>query len=229
MRGKENAMLRRGTLLVVAVAMGLFASACGRPEKVVITKYFEAVNQKDSQTLSSFATVDLNLAHVDDWSLVGVAEENDAPAPLAELLEQQKQADAKVTATRRKIMDYNIQHTGEVDQVKELRRGSKPIPAKLEGVARIWEEFVKEDREVKRAAAEAKARVETEKRIMTLSLGRVEDDMTGTMHTSVLNLDLTLSGQVKPYQMTLRQYKVQNAAGYKPMSRWIVVALAPKQ
>jgi hypothetical protein len=198
-------MSRRGTLLA-AVAVGLVASACGRPEKVVITKYFEAVNQQDS-----------------------VVEEQDTPAPLAELLEAQKKADASVTEHRRKIMDYNIRHTADVDAVKELRKAGKPIPAKLESVGRAWEEFVQKDREVKRAAAEAKARVDAEKQIMTLSMNQFDDTVTGTMHTSAIELELTISGQQQPYLMTLRQYKVQTPAGYKPMSRWIVVSLAPKQ
>jgi hypothetical protein len=224
---KEDAMLRRGTLLV-AVAACLAASACGRPEKVVIAKYFEAVNQQDTQTLGSFATVDLNLKHVDGWSLTRVVEENDAPAPLVELLQKQKEADSAVSVHRRAMMDYNLRNTGEVDQVKELRKNSKPIPPRLESVARAWEAFGQKDRELKRAAAEAKAKVEAERQMMTMSMAKVEDDVAGTMHTSVIELELTVSGQKKPYLMTLRRYNVRTASGYKPMSRWIVSGLAPK-
>jgi len=220
-------MLRRGTLLV-AVGVCLAASACGRPEKVVIAKYFEAVNQQDSQTLSSFATVDLSLKHVDDWSLTRVAEESDAPAPLAELLQKQKEADSAVSVNRRAIMDFNLRNTGDVDQVKDLRKNSKPIPPRLDGVARAWEAFGQKDRELKRAAADAKSKVEAERQMMGMSMGKVDDDVTGTMHTSVIELELTVGGQKKPYLMTLRRYKVQAPSGYKPMSRWVVSGFAPK-
>ena len=220
-------MLRRGTLLV-AVSVCLAAIACGRPEKVVITKYFEAVNQQDSQTLSSFATVDLSLKHVDDWQLVRVAEENDAPAPLAELLQKQKEADAAVSAHRRAIMDYNLGHTSEVDRVTDLRRNKKPIPPALEGAAKIVDGFLEKRKELARVAGDAKAKVDAERQMMTMSMGKVDDDVTGTMHTSMIELELTVNGQKKPYNMTLRRYKVQAANGYKPMSRWVVSGLAPK-
>jgi len=224
---KEDAMLRRGTLLV-AVAACLVASACGRPEKVVIAKYFEAVNQQDNQTLGSFATVDLSLKHIDAWSLTRVVEESDVPAPLTELLQKQKEADGAVSVHRRAIMDYNLRNTTEVDQVRALRKDNKPVPPRLEGVARAWEAFGQKDRDLKRAAAEAKAKVDAERQMMTMSMAKVEDDVTGTMHTSVIELELTAGGQKKPYVMTLRRYKVQTASGYKPMSRWIVSGLAPK-
>jgi hypothetical protein len=224
---KEDAMSRRGTLLV-AVAMGLAASACGRPEKVVITKYFEAVNQQDSGTLSSFATVDLNLKRVDHWNLVRVVEESDVPAPLAELLQKQKDADGAVTAHKREIMNYNLGHTTEVDNVSDLRKNKKPIPPSLEGVAKIYDAFVEKRKELARLAAEAKGKVEAERQMMTLSMGKVDDDVTGTMHTSVVELELSIEGKMLPYLMTLRRYKVQTAAGYRPMSRWVVSSLAPK-
>jgi hypothetical protein len=224
---KEDAMSRRGMLLV-AVAMGLAASACGRPEKIVITKYFEAVNQQDSGTLSSFATVDLNLKRVDHWSLVRVVEEGDVPAPLAELLQKQKDADAAVTAHRRTVQNYNLEHTLEVDQVKEARKAGSRVPARLDAVAQTWETFVQKEKELRRAAAEAKGKVEAERQMMTLSMGKVDDDVAGTMHTSVVELELTMEGKTQPYLMTLRQYKVQTAAGYRPMSRWVVSSLAPR-
>lgn len=220
-------MSRRGTLLV-AVAACLAASACGRPEKVVIAKYFEAVNQKDNQTLSSFATVDLNLKHVDDWSLTRVVEESDAPAPLAELLQKQKDADAAVAANRRAIMDYNLGHTSEVDRVTDLRRNKKPIPSSLEGAAKVVDGFLEKRKELARVAGDAKAKVDAERQMMTMSMGKVDDDVTGTIHTTVVELDLTIGGQKTPYLMTLRRYKVQAPNGYKPMSRWVVSGLTPK-
>jgi hypothetical protein len=201
-------MLRRGTLLVAA---SLLAIACGRSETIVISKYFSAVNQKDTQTVTSFATVDFG-QHVDDWRVVKVVEE----------------ADAAVTAHKREIMNYNLGHTTEVDRVSDLRRNKKPIPGSLEGVAKIYDAFVEKRRELARAAAEAKAHVEAERQIVALSVGKLDDDTTGNMRTSVIELELTLNGQKQPYLMTLRQYKLQTATGYKPMSRWIVTGLTPK-
>jgi hypothetical protein len=217
-------MLRRGTLLVAA---SLLAIACGRPEKIVIDKYFSAVNQRDTATVTSFATVDLE-QKVDDWRLVQVVEEAEVPAPLVELLQKQRDAEAAVTAHKREIMNYNLGHTTEVDKVSDLRKNKKPIPPSLEGVAKIYDAFVEKRKELARLANEAKARVETERQIVTMSAGKLDDDVTGTMRTSVLELELTINGQPQPYLMTLRQYKLQTATGYKPMSRWIVTGLAPK-
>jgi hypothetical protein len=225
---KEDGMKRRGTFLA-AIALAAVAVACGNPLKFVVDKYFGAVNQGDSQTLSSFATVDFD-KKVQSWKVVQILAAAEAPAPLPDLVQKAKDAEAAVTANKRDMRNYNFDHTVEVDQVKELRKNGRPIPARLQSVAGTWDKFIERAKELQRALAEAKSAVEKEKHSVMLSVSGVEnvETLKGTLITQQLELLLTVDGQQRPYMMTLRQYKMEAVAGIRPMSRWVVTGLEPK-
>ncbi len=221
-------MMRRGTLLAITV-LTVVAAACSKPEKLVVENYFRAVNQGDTQTLTSFATVGFD-KKVDGWKLVGTLSQNEVPAPLPELTQRLKDAEAASTQHRREITNYNLDHTLEVDQVKEARRSGGKVPARLQGVADTWDKFLQKDKELKRAVAEAKAKVDKETQAMTLSVGQLEfGSLTGALVNEQLELLLTVDGQPQPYVMTLRQYKLKNAAGANVLSRWVVYGIEPKK
>ena len=60
-------MIKRGRVALAAV-VALAGVACGHPEKSVVDQYFNAVNAKDTQTLSSFAAVTFD-KKVDRWAI----------------------------------------------------------------------------------------------------------------------------------------------------------------
>jgi hypothetical protein len=221
-------MMRRGTLLAIT-ALAVVAAACGKPEKLVIENYFRAVKQGDSQTLSSFATVGFD-KKVDDWSIVGTISPNEVPAPLPELTQKMKDAEAAVTQNRREITNYNLDHTIEVDQVKEARKSGGKVPARLQGVAETWDKFIQKDKELKRALSEAKSKVDKERQALTLSVGAIDfDSLTGTLVTEQIDLLVTVEGKQQPYLMTLRQYQLKGGGGVKPLSRWVVTGFDLKK
>jgi hypothetical protein len=226
---KENAMMRRATLLVT-VALGLTMAACGGPEKIVVDKYFGAVNQEDSQTLSAFATVAFE-KKVDDWKIVQTLSSTEEPAPLPELVKLAKDADAEVSKNQREINFYTNQHPGDVTEVLDLIGKRKPIPARLQGVADTLERYNAKKKELRQAFARAKERVDKEKQTVILSVGEVDnlETLTGTMATRQIELLLTIGGEKIPHLMTLRQYKLQAAPGIRSMNRWVVCALEPKK
>jgi hypothetical protein len=227
--GKENGMKRSGTLLA-AIALMVVASACSNPLKFVVDNYFRAINQGDSQTLSSFATVGFG-KKVQSWKVVQIFAPTEAPAPLPDLIQKAKEAEAAVTANKRDVRNYNFDHTLEVDQVKEARKNGRPVPARLQAVAQTWDKFIEKDRELKRAFSEAKAAAEKEKQTVLLSVSGVEnvESLSGTLVTQQAELQLTVDGQQAPYTMTLRQYKLVGPGGLRAMSRWVVTGLEPKR
>jgi hypothetical protein len=221
-------MMRRGVLLAIT-ALAVVAVACSKPEKLVIENYFRAVNQGDTQTLSSFATVGFE-KKVDTWTLVGTISQNEVPAPLPELTQKMKDAEAAVTQNKREITNYNLDHTVEVDQVKEARKSGGKVAARLQAVADTWEKFMHKDKELKRALAEAKGKVDKEKQALTLSVGALDfDTLSGTMVTEQLELLLTVEGQQAPYLMNMRQYRLKGTGGGNVLSRWVVFGLEPKK
>jgi hypothetical protein len=212
------------------MTLGLMVAACSGPEKIVVDKYFGALHQGDTQTITSFATVDFN-KKVDDWKIVQTLSTAAQPAPLAELLKQAKEAEAAVTQNKRDYTSYNLEHTSEVDRVKELRKSNSKFPPQLQTVADTWEKFILKDKDLKKALAEAKSKVDKERATVAMSVGQVDslESLAGTLTTMQIELLLTIDGSQTPYLMTLRQYKLQVPKGMRTMSRWVVYGLEPKK
>jgi hypothetical protein len=225
-------MRERATALVAALAVALALVACGGgPETNVVNQYFTALRANDTNTLTSFATVQFD-QKVDDFKIVTVGPEARTPATLGDLAAKQKELEAELAKNNReaKAWGTDLNVYPKLDQVRALEQKGSKIPPALLPIQEKWRSYNERDRELKRAVADAKAAVEREKRNMTLSLGQLEgmEALKGDVVQKDIDLNLTLAGQVKPYTMTLRRYDVTGETGARMVSRWVVQALTPK-
>ena len=220
-------MIKRGGVAVAAV-VALAGLACGHPEKSVIDQYFNAVNAKDTQTLSSFAAVTFD-KKVDKWAIKETLSEEKKPAPLPELSQKTKDAEAAVAANTKAVRTWSLDSYSDIEAVREARKANKPVPAKLTDVATKWDDFNSKDREYKKAVALSKEALEKEKRSVARSVGDVEniEALQGEVTEKQVKLDLTIGGQVQPYVMTLRKYEMKRDGGGRVQSRWVIQNLQP--
>jgi len=221
-------MINRGGV-ALAAGLALAGAACGHPEKGVVDQYFNAVNQKDTQTLSSFAAVTFD-KKVDRWDIKSTISEDKKPAPLPALVQKAKEADAAVAANKKAASAYALDHYNEIDQVKQARAKGGAVPGKLSAVATQWDQFNEKDRDLKKGIQATKDAMEKERRSVARSLGDVEDveSLKGDVTDKQIEVDLTLGGQVQPYVMTLRKYDLKRDNGQRVMSRWVIQNLQPK-
>ena len=220
-------MIKRGGVAVAAF-VALAGLACGHPEKSVIDQYFNAVNAKDTQTLSSFAAVTFD-KKVDKWAIKETISDEKKPVPLPELAQKAKDADAAVAANTKAVRTWSLDAYSDIEAVREARKNNKPVPAKLSEVAAKWDDFNAKDREYKKTVALSKEAVEKEKRSVARSVGEVEnvENLQGEVTEKQVKLDLTIGGQVEPYVMTLRKYELKRDGGGRVQSRWVVQNLQP--
>jgi hypothetical protein len=220
-------MIKRGGVALAVVALA--GAACGHPEKSVVDQYFNAVNAKDTQTLSSFAATPFD-KKVDRWTIKETVAEDKKPAPLPDLVQKAKEADAAVAANKKAASAYALDHYSEIDQVKDARKGPKGVPPKLAEVAAKWDEFNNKDRDLKKTVAVTKDAIDKEKRSLVRSIGEVDDaeSLKGEVTDKQIEVDLTIGGQVTPYVMTLRKYDLKRDNGQRVMSRWVIQNLQPK-
>jgi hypothetical protein len=209
-----------------AAVVAALAVACSGPEHFVIEKYFQAVNAKDNDTLTSFALVGFD-KKVDKFEIKRVVSETKDAAPLAELVKKQKAIEGEINTNKRAYSTYNLDHTVEVTEVRALKKSGDPIPAKLAGVAADWDRFTDKEKDLKKQLSDAKALVDKEKKAMSVSVGGADDmdGLQGDVLTKQVELSLVIGGQPQPYVMTLKKYDVKNANGSHPTSRWIVSGL----
>jgi hypothetical protein len=216
-------MRHRGRAALALFALAAAAACSSHPEKSVVDSYFNAVNQHDNQTLSSFAVVNFD-KKVQSWTIKKTLEETKAPITLGDLSAKVKDTEKALADNTKAARAYGNDHYKELDEIKALKKGA-PVPAKLQPVATEWDNFNKKDRELKKALAEARDAVEKEKRNASVSLGSVDDPegVTGEVVTKKVLLGLTIDGQERDYVMTLRKYDVKGAG----RSRWMIQALTP--
>jgi hypothetical protein len=216
-------MRHRGRAALAIFALLAITAACGHPEKSVVDSYFNAVNSRDNQTLSSFAVVSFD-KKVQRWTIKKTLEETKAPVTIPDLVAKVRDTEKAIADNTKAARAYNDGHYKELGDIKALKKGA-PVPAKLQPVSTEWENFNKKDRELKKSLAEAKDALEKEKRNAGLSLGGDADleGVTGDVVTKKILLGLTIDGQARDYVMTLRKYDVKGAG----RSRWMIQGLAP--
>lgn len=220
-------MRERKKALWVALAAST-AFACGGSEGKVVDQYFSALRQHDDQTLSSFAAVKFD-KKVEKWSIAEAATEERQAAPLGQLVSQYQEAERALDENKKAYRAYFLQYPTEVDKIQDALKKGAPIPASLKVHGDKWREFLDKEKELKKTAADTKAALDKEKRLVQLSVGQMDDleSLTGEMLTKRVALDLTIGGQAQRHEMVLRKYELQGAQGNKMMSRWIVFELQP--
>ena len=104
-------------------------------------QYFNAVNAKDIQTLTSFSAVTFD-KKVDRWAITNTLDEDRrADAPLPALAQKVKDLEAELAANTKDARAYDIDHGAGLDQVEALKKDGQPVPAKLAGLAAEWDKF----------------------------------------------------------------------------------------
>lgn len=220
---------KRAAAGAIVLAATLAAAACSPPEKRIVDQYFNAINQEDTQTLSSFAAVRFE-KKVQSWKILSVSPETKEAAPLADLYSKAQAAEQAVADNKKKAQAYSLDHYNDIQKVLEARKKGPAVPAGLQETATTWDTFNQKDREFKKDAAETREAFEQEKRYVTLSVGQVEGVETspGEMQTKDVELQLTVDGQPQTYVMTLRRYNLSAETAQRIISRWVVFKLAPK-
>ena len=220
---------KRAATGAIVLAATLAAAACSPPEKRIVDQYFSAINQEDTQTLSSFAAVRFD-KKVQSWKVVSVSEEIKAAAPLPDLYSKAQAAEQAVADNKKKAQAYSLDHYNDIQKVLEARKKNAAIPGALQETASTWDTFNHRDRELKKEAAESRDAFEREKRYVALSVGQVDGIETspGEMQTKQVDLQLTVEGQPQAYVMTLRRYNLTAETVQRIISRWVVFKLDPK-
>jgi len=211
-----------------AAALAVLVACGGGSDTRVVDQYFNAVNAQDTQTLSSFAAVTFD-KKVDRWAIKKTISEDKKPAPLPDLVQKAKDADAAVAANKKAASAWSLDRFNDIEAVREARKNNKPVPAKLTEVATKWDDFNTKDRDGKKTVAVSKDAVEKEKRSMARSIGDVEavESLKGDVNEKQIEVDLTIGGQQQPYVMTLRKYDVKRDNGQTVRGRWVIQNLQP--
>ena len=180
------------------MGLALAGAACGHPEKSVVDYYFNAVNAKDNQTLSSFATVRFERP-VQSWAIKDTLGGDHEPLPPAGLgREGEGGGGGAWPTTPRTPGAYNLDHFADIDEVRDAKSKGRPVPAKLAPVATQWEEFNQKDRDSEEGGRRGQGRRWRRRSATWRSPWAPPEDlegMQGEVMTKKIVVDVTIEGQ----------------------------------
>lgn len=228
--------MRKTTLCVICLLVAFLAiqGCTSKPEKSLLSRYFNAVTLNDNDTLSSMALEPFQ-PEMTAWSIVSISPEKIEPAKLPDLnkaeIEAKKAQDAQIGPT----IDAD---TLLKDAVYE-KETSRSAAGKAAAQRKIDELQVKYDAENAKMQAfkkdynAAKAAASAEEEMTMFSLAARElatvRELTGNVHSKEVEVTITTkAGGAKNYRLYMRQYLLQDEVNKIPhRGQWKIIRFEP--
>lgn len=228
-------MRKKAFLVIGLVVAFLIVTACApKPEKSLLSNYFNAMTLNDTQTMSSMALQPRQF-DLDSWEITNVSPEHIEPAILPEL--NVKELELK------KAMEQNVGPTVEAKDLLDLAQeeldmartaGARAAARKkVEQLQAEYDTQYAKHRELQQNYNEARAAGADEEQITKFSLGVRElptvRDLTGDVHAKEVDIAIrTKAGQMLNYRLYMRQYRLMDEVSHlRHNGRWIIVRFDP--
>jgi hypothetical protein len=228
--------MRKKTLIVIGLLVAFFiVQGCtSKPEKGLLSRYFNAVTLNDNSTMASMALEPFQPDMV-SWEIVSISPEKIEPASLPEL--------NKIEIEAKKAQDAQIGPTIDADTLLKDAQDEKDLARSAGGKAaaqrKIDELQAKYDieygkmQEFKKAYTTAKAAAAAEEEMTMFSLGLRElatvRELTGNVHSKEVEVAIkTKAGGAKNYRLYMRQYLLRDEAnGIPHRGQWKIIKFEP--
>jgi type IV secretory pathway VirB10-like protein len=228
--------MRKKTLFVIGLLVALFViqGCTSKPEKGLLSRYFNAVTLNDNDTMSSMALEPFQ-PEMTSWNIVSISAEKIEPAKLPDLNKAEIEA--------KKAQDAQVGPTMEADELLKDAQYEKDTSRSAAGKAaaqrKIDELQAKYDAENAKMQAlrknnnAAKAAAAAEEEMTMFSLGARElatvRELTGDVHSKDVEVAITTkAGGTKNYRLYMRQYLLQDEVNKIPhRGQWKIIKFEP--
>ncbi len=228
--------MRKKTLFVIGLLVAFLAiqGCTSKPEKNLLSRYFNAVTLNDNDTMSSMALEPFQ-PEMTSWNIVSISAEKIEPAKLPDLnkaeIEVKKAHDAQIgptidADTLLKDAQYEKDTSRSAAGKAAAQRKIDELQAKYDA-ENAKMQALKKDYNVAKAAAAA------EEEMTMFSLGARElatvRELTGTVHSKDIEVAITTkAGGMKNYKLTMKQYLLKDEVNNIPhRGRWIILKFEP--
>lgn len=221
-------------ILFLIVMFGLIFTmvSCQKSQEVSVTKYFQAINHNDNDTMSSMA-VDPKFIEFKSYKIVSaseiVTEEYKLPG-LVKKMEEDKKNRKNLAISAGEKRD----HVEELkDELSETRRASRKRELEVE-IKDAEVEFYKVEQEFRnlvKEMGELKNRIDMEKNLVNLATGIKKDAeiYSGNVEKAIVKVEVTLPDETKNiYVFTLLKYNFSVNERSLP-SRWVILKIQSEE
>jgi predicted RNase H-like nuclease (RuvC/YqgF family) len=162
--------MKKSILLLALLGVIVLMTSCQKAEEVTVSKYFQAITHKDTDTMARMAYVP-KLVEYKAFEVLSIDEPVTKPLELSTLTKKL----AELTQKHRAQIQIVVEKTDEVAdleyELEETRRSSKKAELRKK-IEELKAEIEEETEEVKRLQADVtktKKEIEREKALITLS------------------------------------------------------------
>lgn len=221
-------------ILFLVVMFGLIFTmvSCQKSQEITVSKYFQAINHNDNDTMSSMA-VDPKFIEFKSYKIVSSSEPVVEEYTLPDLVQ-------KMEAAKKRRKDLAIsagEKRDEVealkDELSETRRAStkRELKKQIEDAEVEFYKAEQEFRNLVKEMGQLKKRIEMEKNLVNLATGIKKDAeiYTGNIEKSVVKAEVTLTDETKNmYVFTLIKYDFTVNERSLP-SRWVILKIQSEE
>ena len=228
--------MRKKILFVIGLLVAFFViqGCTSKPEKSLLSRYFNAVTLNDNDTMSRMALEPFQ-PDMTSWNIVSISPEKIEPAKLPDLNKAEIEA--------KKVQDAQIGPTIDADTLLKDAQYEKDTSRSAGGKAaaqrKIDELQVKYDAENAKMQAFkkdfniAKAAAAAEEEMTMFSLGARElatvRELTGNVHSKEIEVAITTkAGGTKNYKLIMKQYVLKDEVNtINHRGRWVILRFEP--
>jgi len=228
--------MRKKILFVIGLLVAFFViqGCTSKPEKSLLSRYFNAVTLNDNDTMSRMALEPFQ-PDMTSWNIVSISPEKIEPAKLPDLnkaeIEAKKAQDAQIgptidADTLLKDAQYEKDTSRSAAGKAAAQRNIDKLQAKYDAENAKMQAFKKDYNTAKAAAA-------AEEEMTMFSLGARElptvRELVGNVHSKDVVVAIkTKAGGMKNYKLIMKQYVLKDEVNeVKHPSRWVIIKFEP--
>ncbi len=221
-------MLRLKDLVISSTVVCLLACG-GGVEQSILNRFFTACRAGDNATVASMSNVGFP-GECESWELISIGEPRTQPFPIPELRAQAAEAKKERDIQFEKGKYFLEDNYDEIGQIEE-RLGKNPdyeFKGKLGEVKTEWDQTIADRKTLERKVQEINRELEKELKLAKMSMMKPAnlDKQQGNFTEKDVQITVKYGEEVKPYQVTLRQYQLTDKdSNASQASRWIIIAI----
>lgn len=224
--------MKRKVLLIILVLSVLIIGGCKyAAEKAILNKYFNAVRLNDKTTMGTLAVEPMAFTF-SKYEVISISEEKVQDSILLKLADEERKLKDRLD----ELMNKRIEANDELNLAKSNlenaigRAAQRKFQAEIDTKQKICDELLNEWKELQKKYTDAKLELSQEKKVVNLSLLREipgVEDMTGTVHTKNVVVNIINPQGTKKFDITLKRYLLKNVLGRQFRGRWIIYKFTP--
>lgn len=201
--------MKKTLLLVAVLSLIMVITSCQKAEEVMVSKYFQAMQHDDRETMSAMAYEPKDIKFT-EYEVLSIEEPKTQELQLPGLLKKEQELEKQRKDQVLTTMDKQEELDELMDELDETRRASKKreLNKKIEELEVEVEEDKAKVKSLQLELNKTKKAIEREKALITLSTGMREnlEMFSGDTQLSSLTAKITLeSGEQKDFIFLLRK------------------------